>query len=329
MENALENGRKDVLYAFERANCELAKKILEVDQMKIDLAKWKSSAETVKVNLEGNQKFLKQEKESLLGIAKEQDEKLGCFEQQIVILESTVAEKMEALEVLKQEKEKYFRILEIKDSRIEKLEDEIARLKQEEEIILESMKEKDQSIDNLSTQVMSVRQDFESAISSSISLVKEKQFQIDAFNDALEKAENLKKLEMQDLIKKIDEREKEVNDLRQKVMFQAESHISEKHCLLEDIKKVLEEREDLLILMEGVSNWISHFSGKDGELIEILEKILHHCENRNGHATDLGSDGLSDSPSKGIGTHLPSSMKSIEESVEKRSPLKTFNHQKL
>ncbi|KAG5526093.1 hypothetical protein RHGRI_032404 [Rhododendron griersonianum] len=62
--NCPKKSGEDVLYASERAiNCELANKILVVNQIEIELLKWKSIPETVKVYLEGNQKVLKQERE--------------------------------------------------------------------------------------------------------------------------------------------------------------------------------------------------------------------------------------------------------------------------
>ena len=51
-----------------RANCELEKKIDEMDQTKFKLQKWKFNLEKVTVHLEENQKVLELETESLLAL---------------------------------------------------------------------------------------------------------------------------------------------------------------------------------------------------------------------------------------------------------------------
>ncbi|CAL5379427.1 unnamed protein product [Camellia sinensis] len=435
MESELKRSSKDVSYALERANCELARKIHLVDQTKLELQRWKSSVEKAKMYFEENHKVLKQEKDSLLGVVKEQDGKIGHLQQQVVLLESTIAANMKAIEALKQEKEDYYLIAETKDHSIEKLQEENAWLKQEstkreqaqldaqktlaeeEERILEFIKAKDQSIEDLSAQAMSMKQDFESSLVSFFSVVTEKQIEINVLNEVLEKAENLKRFEIQEKNKTIDELETETNKLRQKLEFQEESLLQsekqvakleeaenlkeleiqeknksideletktnelcqklkfqeesllhsqkqvakleavleahkseteglkdrfwsekghmeglvkelqcEKRCLLEDMMKLSAEREDMLIRMEGVCNWIGDFSGEDVDLMDIFGKILQNCDNSNGHAMDLVSDGLSDSRTDGENTHISSSIKNIEERIDKRSPLKALNH---
>ncbi|CAL5329562.1 unnamed protein product [Camellia sinensis] len=435
MESELKRSSKDVSYALERANCELARKIHLVNQTKLELRRWKSSAEKAKVYFEENHEVLMQEKDSLLGVVKEQDGKIGHLQQQVILLESTIAANMKAIEALKQEKENYYLIAETKDHSIEKLQEENAWLKQEsakreqaqldaqktlaeeEERILEFIKEKDQRIEDLSAQAMSMKQDFESSLVSFFSVVTEKQIEINVLNEVLEKAENLKRFEIQEKNKKIDELETETNELRQTLEFQEESLLQsqkqitkleeaenlkeleiqeknksideletktnalcqklkfqeesllhsqkqvakleavlethkseteglkdrfwsekghmeglvkelqcEKRCLLEDMMKLSAEREDMLIRMEGVCNWIGDFSGEDVDLMDIFGKILQNCDNSNGHAMDLVSDGLSDSRTDGENTHISSLIKNIEERIDNRSPLKALNH---
>ncbi|KAF5943660.1 hypothetical protein HYC85_017737 [Camellia sinensis] len=367
-----------------------------------------------------------QEKDSLLGVVKEQDGKIGHLQQQVILLESTIAANMKAIEALKQEKENYYLIAETKDHSIEKLQDENAWLKQEsakreqaqldaqktlaeeEERILEFIKEKDQRIEDLSAQAMSMKQDFESSLVSFFSVVTEKQIEINVLNEALEKAENLKRFEIQEKNKTIDELETETSELRQRLEFQEESLLQsqkqvtkleeaenlkeleileknqsideletktnelcqklkfqeesllhsqkqvakleavleahkseteglkdrfwsekghmeglvkelqcEKRCLLEDMMKLSAEREDMLIRMEGVCNWIGDFSGEDVDLMDIFGKILQNCDNSNGHAMDLVSDGLSDSRTDGENTRISSLIKNIEERIDK------------
>ncbi|XP_057465750.1 uncharacterized protein LOC130755376 [Actinidia eriantha] len=359
MENALMQSSKDISYALERANCELAKKDLELGQTKFELQKWKASAEKMQVCLE-EQKVLKQETESLLVIVKEQDEKIVRLQQRVVLLESTIAEKMEAIEALKQEKENYYRIAQNKDCIIEKLQDALKTFEHEEERLLKTIKEKDQSIEDLCAQAMSVKQNFESVVMSSFSVVTEKQIEIDVLYEDLETAEK-------DGNKTIDELEKELNGLRKKLRFEEESllrcmkqveelesvleaqktetetlkdqfsskqeHLEglvkelqcENNFLFEGIKKLYAEREDILVQMEEVYSWISVFSGEDVEVMDLLERILQNSDSRNGHGTDLASDGISDSPNKAVNTHLSSSKTSIEECIDKRLPLKDLN----
>ncbi|PSS02597.1 hypothetical protein CEY00_Acc06831 [Actinidia chinensis var. chinensis] len=360
MENALMQSSKDISYALERSNCEMSKKDLELSQTKLELQKWKASAEKMQVCLEESKEVLKQETQSLLVIVKEQDKKIGHLQQRVVLLESTIAEKMEAIVALKQEKENYYRIAQNKDCIIEKLQDALKTFEHEEGRLLKTIKEKDQSIEDLRTQAMSVKQNFESAVMSSFSVVTEKQIEIDVLYEDLETAEK-------DSNKTIDELKKELNGLRKKLRFQEESllrctkqveelesvleaqktetetlkdqfsskqeHLEglvkelqcENNFLFEGIKKLYAEREDILVQMEEVYSWISVFSGENVEVMDLLERILQNSDSRNGHGMDLASDGISDSPNKAVNTHLFSSKTSIEESIDKRSPLKDLN----
>ncbi|KAA8545662.1 hypothetical protein F0562_020887 [Nyssa sinensis] len=262
LENALKEGSTKVSDVLEKANSELAEKNHEVNQMELELQKWKSIAENRQVYLEENQEVFKKEKESLLSNLKKQDEKIGDLQRQIVLLESTVAANVEAVAAFKQEKENYRRIAEDKDNSIENLQKEIAWLKEEsakiksegiilaqleaeksfeheKERLVKIIKAKDQCMEDLWAHATSLEQDLTNAVIFSFTEVIEKQIEIDVLNEDLEEAQNLKKFEIQIKDNKIMELEKVISDSLQKLTFQ-EEHLSHSKRKTEQFEALFE-----------------------------------------------------------------------------------------
>ncbi|GLT53129.1 hypothetical protein SLA2020_264210 [Shorea laevis] len=145
MESALQNEKRENFEALEKVNLELAEKSREVSRVEYELQNWKSNAESLKACFDENQETWKQmetslieqakleqtvknEKENLLCIVKEQEKILEGLQQEIVSLEARIAAMKEAF---KQEKDSILLIAEEKDSFIENLQKDITFLKQE------------------------------------------------------------------------------------------------------------------------------------------------------------------------------------------------------
>ena len=185
-----DNEKRGAFEALEKANLELAEN---------ELQNWKSDAESPKVCLDENQEtykqletsliaqakpeqMLKNEKESLLCIAKEQEKRIEGLQQQIFSLEAKIAAKTEEVEASIKDKDSILLVAEEKEICIANLQKDITFLKQdsnrreaetavlerqaaeksfeeEKERHLQIMNEKDQIIKDLQVLAVSLEQD--------------------------------------------------------------------------------------------------------------------------------------------------------------------------
>ncbi|XVF15295.1 hypothetical protein REPUB_Repub09cG0138600 [Reevesia pubescens] len=99
---------------------------------------------------------------------------------------------------------------------------------------------------------------------------------------------------------------------------------SEKRNLLENIMKLSTERENLLGFIGGLGDQICEFSSKDAQLMEILGKIVQSFDDRT---SDLkGSDELFDSLKENKNRLLSSpATKKPDSVIEERSPFRQLN----
>ncbi|KAK3016274.1 hypothetical protein RJ639_006105 [Escallonia herrerae] len=288
MENALKETNKDAADALEKAKTELATKICEVNHIKLDLQKWKSTAEILKKNQEDH----KQSSESLLGVLKEQDEKIGTLKQQILLLESDIAAKTRASEAFEQEKENSLQLLEDRTSSITHLQYEIVLLKQEsarreleaaslarsdarvgseqeKENLIQTAKEKDQRILDLLEYLTSLEQ----GVTNAAIWFIERQIEIDVLSEALEKAENMENVKFQEKNNIIAKLEMGLNDSHQNLKFQEESLFHLKHQL-EKLKALLHEKT--LEVDKGNKQFVSERMQLEGQVkaLETQKKAL-------------------------------------------------------
>ena len=255
MESALENEKKGAFEALEKANLELAEKICEASQLQYEVQKWKSDSESLKACLDKKQEtckqletslitqakleqMLKDEKENLLYIAKEQEKRIEGQQQQIVSLEARIAAKTEELEASLKDKDSILLIAEEKEICIENLQKDLIFLKQEskrreaeasvlgrlaaenafeeeKEKFLQIMNEKDQGINDLQVLAVSLEQDLESAVISCFSELIEKHVKFIVLNEAIKNAEYLTKLEIEEKNKLIVNLQKDLIFLKQ------------------------------------------------------------------------------------------------------------------
>ena len=262
MESALENEKRGAFEALEKANLELAEKICEASQLQYEVQKWKSDSESLKACLDKKQEtckqletslitqakleqMLKDEKENLLYIAKEQEKRIEGQQQQIVSLEARIAAKTEELEASLKDKDSILLIAEEKEICIENLQKDLIFLKQEskrreaeasvlgrlaaekafeeeKEKFLQIMNEKDQGINDLQVLAVSLEQDLEIAVISCFSELIEKHVKFIVLNEAIKNAEYLTKLEIEEKNKLIVNLEKEACNLRQRLAYEEE-----------------------------------------------------------------------------------------------------------
>ena len=255
MESALENEKRGAFEALEKANLELAEKICEASQLQYEVQKWKSDSESLKACLDKKQEtckqletslitqakleqMLKDEKENLLYIAKEQEKRIEGQQQQIVSLEARIAAKTEELEASLKDKDSILLIAEEKEICIENLQKDLIFLKQEskrreaeasvlgrlaaenafeeeKEKFLQIMNEKDQGINALQVLAVSLEQDLESAVISCFSELIEKHVKFIVLNEAIKNAEYLTKLEIEEKNKLIVNLQKDLIFLKQ------------------------------------------------------------------------------------------------------------------
>ncbi|XP_050261490.1 uncharacterized protein At4g38062-like [Quercus robur] len=255
MESALENEKRGAFEALEKANLELAEKICEASQLQYEVQKWKSDSESLKACLNKKQEtckqletslitqakleqMLKDEKENLLYIAKEQEKRIEGQQQQIVSLEAKIVAKTEELEASLKDKDSILLIAEEKEICIENLQKDLIFLKQEskrreaeasvlgrlaaekafeeeKEKFLQLMNEKDQGINDLQVLAVSLEQDLEIAVISCFSELIEKHVKFIVLNEAIKNAEYLTKLEIEEKNKLIVNLQKDLIFLKQ------------------------------------------------------------------------------------------------------------------
>ncbi|XP_024979063.1 uncharacterized protein At4g38062-like [Cynara cardunculus var. scolymus] len=270
-------------YLSEVQNEEISSKIVELEKIKL-------LAESRNMQLETTLEACETENQSLVCRANEQNEKIVDLQQQLVLLETLVTERTETIEAQKQDKNKYFKMIEDKESSIENL---LIVSEQEKKSLLQVIEERNQKMEELGEEAKALEKEMTNALMSS----EEKQIQIDVIYQALHKLE----IEASDLYQKL--------ELQNESLLQSSKHTEELEALLqikkleteslkgefeeektrlesvvknlevqnrglhEDIRKMSSDREHLLFEMETTSNQIGEFSKDDG-LTKMLENML-------------------------------------------------------
>ncbi|XWS41654.1 hypothetical protein CRYUN_Cryun17cG0100700 [Craigia yunnanensis] len=263
----------EVHNALEKANSELVEKICEGHEIEFELWIWKSIAEQLKVDLEESQELrkeleasllaqvevgetIKQEKDDLVCITEEKDERIVNLQQQIVSLEQEL--KARELEAVNSAKESILQITREQDKILEDLQKEIGLLEEEslrrelegaafahigaerkfeheKENLLQLVKEKDLRIDGLMQVVRSMEEDFNSSLNYFSSELGEKQARINLVHEAWEKiasAEILAKLEIEEKKLMIVELEDDIHNIQEKLLSQEKSLSDSKQLAL-------------------------------------------------------------------------------------------------
>ncbi|XP_044488843.1 uncharacterized protein At4g38062-like [Mangifera indica] len=95
--------------------------------------------------------------------------------------------------------------------------------------------------------------------------------------------------------------------------------------LLEDVKRLSSERENLLNFIEGLDDSISKFSGEDTELMRILGSIVNSFNKKKLGVVLKGDGELSDSVKENVNTYHSPTMKKFEAANDERSPFRQLN----
>ncbi|XP_030943020.1 uncharacterized protein At4g38062-like [Quercus lobata] len=315
MESALENEKRGAFEALEKANLELAEKICEASQLQYEVQKWKSDSESLKACLNKKQEtckqletslitqakleqMLKDEKENLLYIAKEQEKRIEGQQQQIVSLEAKIVAKTEELEASLKDKDSILLIAEEKEICIENLQKDLIFLKQEskrreaeasvlgrlaaekafeeeKEKFLQIMNEKDQGINDLQVLAVSLEQDLEIAVISCFSELIEKHVKFIVLNEAIKNAEYLTKLEIEEKNKLIVNLQKDLIFLKQESKRrEAEASVLGRLAVE---KAFEEEKERLLQIMNEKDQGINDLRVLAVSLEQDLEIAVISC----------------------------------------------------
>ena len=315
MESALENEKRGAFEALEKANLELAEKICEASQLQYEVQKWKSDSESLKACLNKKQEtckqletslitqakleqMLKDDKENLLYIAKEQEKRIEGQQQQIVSLEARIVTKTEELEASLKDKDSSLLIAEEKEICIENLQKDLIFLKQEskrreaeasvlgrlaaekafkeeKEKFLQIMNEKDQGINDLQVLAVSLEQDLEIAVISCFSELIEKHVKFIVLNEAIKNAEYLTKLEIEEKNKLIVNLQKDLIFLKQKSKRrEAEASVIGRQAVE---KAFEEEKERFLQIMNEKDQGINDLRVLAVSLEQDLEIAVISC----------------------------------------------------
>ncbi|KAK9988951.1 hypothetical protein SO802_029190 [Lithocarpus litseifolius] len=315
MESALENEKRGAFEALEKANLELAEKIHEASRLQYEVQKWKSDSESLKACLDKKQEtckqletslitqakleqMLKDEKENLLYISKEQEKRIEGQQQQIVSLEARIVAKTEELETSLKDKDSILLIAEEKEICIENLQRDLIFLKQEskrreaeasvlgrlaaekafeeeKEKFLQIMNEKDQGINDLQVLAVSLEQDLESTVISCFSELIEKHVKFIVLSEAIKNAEYLTKLEIEEKNKLIVNLQKDLIFLKQESKRrEAEASVLGRLAVEKGFE---EEKERILQIMNEKDRGINDLQVLAVSLEQDLEIAVISC----------------------------------------------------
>ena len=301
------------------------------------------------VSLAAMKEAFEQEKDSILLIAEEKDSFIENLQKDITFLkQESMRREAESAVLARQAAEKAF--------------------EQERGRLLQIMNDKDQRIKDLRVLAISLEQDMKSTVISCFQEATEKQVEIYVLGEAIKNAEYLINVEIEEKNKVIANLETEACNLRQKLAFEEESFLHskrqaeqlqelleankfeteklmdeqrkmegiveeldwEKGILLQDSKKLLAERQNLLVHIQEICDEIGEFSSEDVKLMKILGRISQNSEEETGGAMSLVMHSeLCDSTQENAESFDSGTTKKPEVGGDERSPLKEVNHRQL
>ncbi|KAL5755285.1 hypothetical protein ACOSP7_023505 [Xanthoceras sorbifolium] len=290
------------------------------------------------------------EKESLLQITREKDKilddlqrEIECLEQESLRreLESTLLTQIGAEKSFEHDKENLTQLVEEKNSKIEdllqlvrsleqkfngslnSLSSQLAEKQAEMNLVLEAwekisaaetlamleIEEKKLMIVELEDEICNVQQKLEL---QEFSLSHSKQQALETETELESKQLEIKKLTNQ-LEAKLTTSDAVIDELR-----------SENQNLLEDVAKLLSERENVLGFMGGLGDRISKLYGEDMQLMGNLGRLVQSFGNRSGKVLE-DDDELFDSVKENMNAHHSPITKKLEVVLEERSPFRQLN----
>ncbi|GAU24074.1 hypothetical protein TSUD_388670 [Trifolium subterraneum] len=376
-----------------RLDCEMQKWKTTAETLKVSYEEIQGTCKEMELSLLSrieNEQALKQENKNLLCIVKDQERETEDLQLQVALLESSNAEKTKEAEMFKQEKHELVETVLEKDRCIKDLQKDIAvecqkhelmkkeledavlaqldaqkALQQEEDLLRKIKNEKDETIKHFQELAKASEQDLLDALCFSFSKQVEKLVEVSMLTEALNNAELLTKLEIEEKNTRITKLELEIDSLLENLthteescsrlrneakQFQTSLEVveletkkltNEKHKmeqiiteikfekvnLLEDITKLLTEREDMLAHIESMYDKLGDLS-EDMQLVEKLGNILDTSTDDENKTTmdSLVCDKLHGSGQDSAnGLLFPPTTKKIEENFDERLPLRVVN----
>ncbi|KAL4367095.1 hypothetical protein GQ457_05G014360 [Hibiscus cannabinus] len=322
--------------ALEKANSELMVKICEGHEIEFELCIWKSIVERLKVDFEERYELFteletsliaqvevgkasKQEKDDLVCIIQEKEQRVVNLQQQIVTLEKEF--KTRELEAMSFAEESILQITREHNKIIEDLQKEIGLLEEEsirqelegvalayisaerkfdheKENLLQLVKDKDHRINGLLQVVRSMEEDLSSSLNSFSSQLSEKQTQINLVHEAWEKIvtdDILAKLETEEKKLMIKELEDDIHNIQKKLLLQEESLSDSKKLALTieteleakhvEMKNLTDQMEARLKTSEAL---VDNLKSEKTNLLEDIMKLSMDRENLVGFIGGLG-----------------------------------------
>ncbi|KAL5096490.1 hypothetical protein RYX36_000817 [Vicia faba] len=313
MENTLKHERKVAFEALEMLKHELASKNDELSRLDCEAQNWKSTAETLKQEMETslqsrieNEQALKQENKNLLCIVKDQERETEDLQLQIGLLESCNAEKTKEVERCKQENDELVKTVMEKDCCIKDLQKDIAvtclkqesmkkeledavlahldaqkALVQKEDHLWKITDEKDQTIKHFQELAKASEQDLVDVLCFSFSKQVEKLVEVCMLTEAMKNVEYLTKLEIEEKNTRIMKLELEINSLLENLTHTEElcshlKHESKKfQTSLEDMEL---ETKKLTKKKQEIEQIIADIKFEKGNLLQVITKLLTERE---------------------------------------------------
>lgn len=341
MASILEKKNRKVCDDLDKVNAELAEKICDGNEIEFELYIWKSIAEHLKVDLEENNdqrkeleasllaqidvgESIKQEKECLIRLSEEKDQKIDNLCQKIGLLEQKLKSRETRWEVAmssESEKGSFLQITTEKDEILEQLQKEVGWLEQEslrrelegfllaqigaetifeheKDKLIQLVEQKNQRVSDIMHLLKSSENKFNSSLFSFSSQLAEKQTEINLVHEAWEKiaaAEIMAALEIEEKKLMVLELEDDINNIEEKLELQKKSlHESEQQAL--EVEEKLEAKElEMKTLTDQMNTKlvnadaeIEELKSERRNLIEDVIKLSSERENLLGFIGGLG-----------------------------------------
>lgn len=337
----------DVFDAFGKANCRLAGNSSEANAMELELQKWKITAESLKACLEERQEE-KQEKHNYVRIIEEKESSLKSLQEEIAWikqetmkkgLESSILASIYAEKTFEQEKKRLLTVIKEKDMSIQDLQELVVSIEAEltslvlssftevteKRIEIDVLCEALEKLDHLRNLEIQIRDNNIVELETEANNLSQK---LDFMKNSLSHSKQHEE-QLEDLLEVQQSKIQELRDQYENEKTNLESLVkkleSENGALLEDSKKLLLEREDLLAYTERTCDKIAEVAAEDVLLNEVLQKLLKNFDENNLSSMDsFMTDEFYDCSRKQVSRYIPMTKK-VDDTITDRSPLKDLN----
>ncbi|KAK2656580.1 hypothetical protein Ddye_009632 [Dipteronia dyeriana] len=291
------------------------------------------------------------EKESLLQITREKDKiledlrrEIGWLEQESLRreLESALLTQIGAEKSFEHENENLTQLVEERDSKIDDLLQLVRSLEQKFNSSLNSFSSQLAEKQAEMNVVLEAWEKISAAEILAILEIEEKKLMIVELEDEICRVQQ--KLELQEysvshskqqaleIEVELESKQLEINNLTNQLeakLTTSDAMIDElkskNRNLLEDVEKLLSERENVLSFMGGLGDRFGEFYGEDTQLMGHLGRLVQSFNNRSGKVLEGDDVELLDSLKENMNCHHSPTTKKLESLLEERSPFRQLN----